>query len=295
MNAADDPGWIDPVGGNGDTLMLSGVLKHVHEHRPLQRLHLVERTGYRTILRGHPAIAAIGDPPPGAKLIRTTYWDTEPLGPGPQRAFQILARMFGLPTPIAETLYLPGALPNVDGWRATLPRASCKVAIAPASASPRKELPRPWWEQLVAALRERGVFVAQLGGARDFYVRGSYSLLGLTTVREAIAMLRLFDLVITSDSFVMHAAHLTGSPAIVLWGPTDHRVYGYEGQVHLQAAPCDELETRCIGPGRAQYYGTPCHRAHEHCMTSITVEQVVAKTFERLAQRRPPADNEENR
>ena len=276
--------WINAVGGVGDTLMLSGVLKRVNETSPLRRFNLVDRTGYRAILDGHPAIDVIGDPPPDAEILRTSYWDAEPLGPGSQRAFQILARMFGLSTPVDETLYLPGHVQQPDRWHDLLPLTQRKVLIGPTSASPRKEMPRPWWEKLVAALRERDVFVAQMGCARDPYVRGCYSLLGLTTVREAIALLPFFDLVVTSDNFLMHAAHLTARPAVVVWGPTDHRVYGYERQTHLQATPCEELTTRCIGPGRAQYYASDCHRNKDHCMTQITTEHALLKCFEVLDQ-----------
>ncbi|MBU1570345.1 MAG: hypothetical protein KKE00_07495, partial [Proteobacteria bacterium] len=99
--------WINPLGGMGDTLMVSGVLKLVIENDPLRRFNLIRRTSYLSILKGHPAIAEIGYAPQDAMIMGTDYWSKEELGPNNQRAFQILARMFGLPSPIEERLYLP--------------------------------------------------------------------------------------------------------------------------------------------------------------------------------------------
>jgi len=104
--------WIDPVGGLGDTLMISGVLKRVIEANPGRRFNLVTRTKYRPILKGHPAIAHIGHPPPGARLLRTNYWDHEKYLQPQQRAFQILALMFNLEPPVEESLYVPWEFEN---------------------------------------------------------------------------------------------------------------------------------------------------------------------------------------
>ena len=52
--------WIDPVGGLGDTLMISGVLKRAIEAEPARKFNLVARTKYGPILKGHPSIAHIG-------------------------------------------------------------------------------------------------------------------------------------------------------------------------------------------------------------------------------------------
>ena len=63
--------WINPIGGLGDTLMLSGVLKQVHDREPDKQFNLVRRSGYMSLLKGHPAIRHIGHPPADARLIRT--------------------------------------------------------------------------------------------------------------------------------------------------------------------------------------------------------------------------------
>jgi len=127
------------------------------------------------------------------------------------------------------------------------------------------------WHHLVDMLRQNGYFVAQTGRLNDRHVRNSYSLLGLTTPRQLVALIRKFDAVVTSDNFIMHAAHLVRTPAVILWGPTDHRVYGYQGQIHLQAHKMCGPDAECIGPGRQEIYQTACPIGLQHCMNQISI------------------------
>lgn len=43
--------WINPIGGYGDMLMLSGVLKQVIEKFPEKRFNLTRRTNYVSFLK----------------------------------------------------------------------------------------------------------------------------------------------------------------------------------------------------------------------------------------------------
>jgi ADP-heptose:LPS heptosyltransferase len=273
--------WINPVGGLGDALMLSGVLKLVHERHPERSFHLIRRTKYPSILAGHPALRRTGFPPEGAPILHTDYWE-EPMGPGPGRAFQILARRFGLEGPVPERLYLPGA-PEADPLlHGHIPWGDPTVLIAPASDSPRKVMHAHHWRRLVAELRARGAEVLQAGRRREPHIAGAHSLLGLTTPRQLVSVLARCQLVVTSDNFVMHAAHLAGVPAVVLWGPTEAAVYGYGGQVHLAAPRACPDVADCLGP-RTGHYGHPCpHGPEGHCMNHIGDEAILRAVLERL-------------
>ena len=187
--------------------------------------------------------------------------------PGPGTCFR-------LDPPLDEKLYAPWDL-DKDGFLAErIPWERWNVLICPASESPRKQMSVCRWEELVGMLRERDIGVVQAGRLRDPYVRGAYSLLGLTTPRLLTGLLRRFDVIITSDNFAMHAAKLSGVPAVVLWGPTDHRVYGYSGQVHLKnEKACDEYPDGCIGRGSANLYPTPCPK-EANCMNLIELETI---------------------
>lgn len=283
LNQSGEVKWLNPIGGLGDTLMLSGVLKLLYDKDPSTRFHLARRTRYASILKGHPAIDISGHPPKNAIIQPVDYWSHEELGPGTQRAFQILARMFGLETPVEEKLYLPVEPEDDPILYKFIPWKEKNVLIAPSSESPRKMMHPMAWHHITERLNAEGVNVMQSGRINELRIKGAYSLLGITTPRELIALIRKCQLVITSDNFVMHAAHLANVPAVVVWGPTDHRVYGYQEQIHLQADldHCP-FKNECIGVGFAKNYPTPCPLNEHHCMNKISPDEIVFSAIQKL-------------
>jgi hypothetical protein len=270
----EEPLWINPIGGLGDTLMLSGVLKLVIEGSPERRFNLVRRTSYLSILKGHPAIECVGFPPPDSKIIGTDYWAFDELGGGEHRAFQILARIFGLSTPVEERLYLPPGGEEHDILQDMLPWTGEQIIIAPNSESPRKIMNYDRWEELVSRIESPGRLIMQVGKKGERHIRGAYSLLGLTTPRQLISLLRRVNLVITADNFVMHAAHLAGIPAIVLWGPTTHETFGYREQKHLDSPTNCPERADCLGARHPDHYHLPCPHGDEHCLNRITIDEI---------------------
>lgn len=252
-------------------LMLSGVLKQVVDADPGRGFNLVRRTNYLAVLGGHPAIDKVGYPPKGAKFERVDYWSMEKLGPGDKRPYQVLARGFGLATPVEETMYLAEPAPPSSVLLDFIPWKSRNVLIAPASDSPRKAMPPEIWHELVRLLRAEGMLVIQGGRLNEIHIRNAYSVQGLTRPKEYIELVRRCDLVISSDSFAMHAAHLTGTRTLALWGATNHLVYGYPEQKHIQYQKSCELGEYddCIGPERnkgGSLYGTECPLKEKHCL-----------------------------
>jgi ADP-heptose:LPS heptosyltransferase len=130
------------------------------------------------------------------------------------------------------------------------------------------------WEELTRLLSDSDTLIVQAGQHSDRYVRGAYSLLGLTNPKELISLLPRFDAVITLDNFVFHAAHLCGVPAVVLWGPTNHKIYGYEEQKHFQAVPSCECKDGCIGPGKGNMDQTPCTQGPSHCLDRLDLQEI---------------------
>jgi ADP-heptose:LPS heptosyltransferase len=273
--------WVEPVGGFGDMLMVSGVLKLVIDKHPNQKYKLTRRTRYLYIFKEHPAIEQIGYPPKDAKIIRTDYWSKEELGGGYQRPFQVLARAFGLSTPVEEKLYMPGKLENDEILHHIIPWKKKNAVIAPASDSPRKMMDNKKWQNIVEKLVNENILVIQVGKMSDVYIKGAYSLLGLTTPLQLVSLLKKVDIAITSDNFIMHAAHLVNIPAIVVFGPTPSTVYGYDGQILIQA-PFDHCEQKgkCIGKEYPQNYSTECSLGTEnHCMNKISEEEIFSEVL----------------
>jgi len=266
--------WINPIGGLGDTLMLSGVLKLVHDQFPDRKYNLVRRTEYTNFLREHPAINRIGFPPKGAKIVGTTYWLDENYNKKGERAFQLLAKMFGLKLPVDEKLFLAGEFDDYLVNNNIIPWREKNIVIATGSDSPRKMMHPMIWHQLVERLSNDGVFVVQVGRPGEIYIKNTYSLLGVTMPRQIISVIKKSNLVITSDNFVMHAAHLAEKPAVVLWGPTNPEFYGYKEQIHLKSKEICTLHDKCLGPKVPNNYPTPCPLGPEHCMNKISLDEM---------------------
>lgn len=271
--------WVEPVGGFGDMLMVSGVLKLAVDKHPDQKYKLARRTRYLYIFKEHPAIEQIGFPPKEAKIIRTDYWAKEKLGERNQRPFQVLARAFGLSTPVEEKLYIPIEDENDELLHQIIPWKEKNIIIAPATDSPRKMMATKKWRNLVEKLVNKNILVIQVGKMSDVYIKGAYSLLGLTTPCQLLSILEKVDIVVTSDNFIMHAAHLVNIPAIVVFGPTSSVVYGYDGQILIQAPieHCDQKD-KCLGQEYPQNYSTECPLGIEgHCMNKIPGEEIFSK------------------
>ncbi|MBF0465761.1 MAG: hypothetical protein HQK88_09955 [Nitrospirae bacterium] len=269
--------WINPIGGLGDALMISGVLKLDIEREPSRKFNLVRRTKYLSILKGHPAISYVGFPPKDAFIIGTDYWSKEVLGQGNRRAFQILARIFNLETPVEERLYFPDIISTDFELNTIIPFRNKNILIAPWSDSPRKEMDFNKWHEFVEKIKSDDTLIIQAGRLGQQYIKGTYSIIGLTTPRSLINVINKCDVVITSDNFIMHTAHYAGVPAIVLWGPTDSLIYGYCGQVHIKGEERCEFFDKCIQPGYSHInYSIPCSLDKlKHCMNLIDTDRIV--------------------
>jgi len=277
-----DEVWINPIGGLGDALMLSGVLKSAVDRDPKRTFKLIARSSFVSIFSGHPALSEIGHPQPGSPIISTAYWDDPDFTEGRMRAYQVLARLFNLPTPIDERLYIAHDTGPDPALIKRIPFRETNVLIAPSAGTPRKEMPLDMWEALVERLTDEGFGVIQAGTVVNRHIRGAYNLRGMLTVPEAALLPRHVDAVVTTASFFMHAAHLCGTPAVVLWGPTDHRQYGYEGQAHIQAPRTCDPSISCVRSGRGPGYGVPCPLGPDHCMRSFDIDAVFRSLIELL-------------
>ncbi len=279
VQIVDELPWINPVGGYGDMLMVSGVLKQAYEKNRGQ-YNLIRRTRYSRIFKDHEAINTIGHPLNDSKVQHVSYWSMADLDGYENRPYQILARSFGLDTPVDENLYLPG-IPDFDPILfKILAKEKLNVVIAPASDSPRKTFRPEIWHELVNMLSADDVFVMQAGLLSEVHIKNAYSLQGITTPQQLAALIKHCDLVITVDNFVMHLAHMQNTPAVVIWGATQNEIYGYSEQVHLQnglTCNLNEGESCLISDENrgAEIYMTPCPLGiNKHCMNQITPRDI---------------------
>src|SRR2546427_12779025 len=92
-------------------------------------------------------------------------------------------------------------------------------------------------------------------------------LMGRTTLKELIALLRRARLLITNDSGPMHLASAVGTPVIALFGPTDPARTGPYGAGHTvlrSGVPCSPcFSRRCTNAVTME------------CLTTIQPQQVI--------------------
>lgn len=165
---------------------------------------------------------------------------------------------------------------------ALLASAGVRTGTMLAALNPSARwLTKRWPAESFAAVgdwlqRHGGVRVAVVGGreersAGDEVIRSMQTapldLVGRTTMKELIALLRRLRVFITNDSGPMHLAAAVGTPVIALFGPTDPGrtgPYGAGHRVLRSGVPCSPCFSR------------RCANAVEmECLTTIRPEQVI--------------------
>jgi len=197
-------------------------------------------------------------------LLLAQFLGAEPETPGPSA--------FCLPRDPAADARVE-ALLAAAGVRA----GTMLVALNPSARWATKQWPA---ESFAAAgdwlQRHGGVRVAVVGSgtersAGDAVIRcmqtAPLDLVGKTSMKELIALLRRLRAFITNDSGPMHLAAAVGTPVIALFGPTDPARTGPYGEGHRvlrSGAPCSPcFSRRCANPVEME------------CLTAIKPEQVI--------------------
>jgi len=266
--------WIDPIGGLGDCLFLSSVLHDLWETTG-RTFGLCRKAPYGSFFSGHPAIIRIGSPPPYHPAMKVDYWSYETIGPGNGRPYQVLSRMFGLPTPREERLWIPVSENDFE-TAAHYPLQDGFIVLAPTSVSPRKIWAQERWARLADELgRKTGRQLVQVGEENDFQIPGTVSLCGLTSPKQLFAVMAKASLAIVVDAFPLHAAAWAKIPTVALWGASRHDTFGYSFQVNIQApSPCRET---CFGPRKYDIYLSPCDHKDGYCLDNVQVDEVLEK------------------
>lgn len=121
--------------------------------------------------------------------------------------------------------------------------------------------------QLLQARQER---VAVLGGAKIAWPEGVIAVMPVQDSLVLAALLARAALLIAPDSSPLLMAHLMGTPAIGLYGPTSPRAGSLPG---AQGRPICHGEYACH-----PCFGGPC--TERHCLLAITPEEVLAAVNE---------------
>lgn len=214
---------------------------------------------------------------------------------GMHRAAAYLQLVTGSPAdgpPPLPRLAIPDALR--DAWEQLVgPPGGARIGIFPGSNASSRRWDADRFAELVARLAGEGVQVVVFGGSGERELtarvagRAAFDAGGRTDLPLLAAGLASCDLLVTNDSGPMHLAAAVGTPTVSLWGAGDPASTGPLGAGHvlmrhpeLPCVPC--VKNQCPRRGA----GTYLPEAERECLRLITVDQVAARIFGRLAELR---------
>ncbi|MBI5093911.1 MAG: glycosyltransferase family 9 protein [Candidatus Hydrogenedentes bacterium] len=196
----------------GDEIMALPVYEAIHERYAPCRVHVW--CNYPEILEDNPhadSVNAQDVHPHRYILLRGARRDASRIEEYALRA--------GVPAPSArpKLYYQDWNSPILDRLP---PGDGPLIAIASGTSWPAKRWPLKYWRRACGELLDQGVRMVELGQGDETIGVGA-NLVGETTVREAAAVLRAANLLVCSDSGLMHLALAAGAPVLALFGPTD--------------------------------------------------------------------------
>jgi ADP-heptose:LPS heptosyltransferase len=194
--------------------------------------------------------------------------------------FRRLLAPLGIEAPPVQPGWLAGrafamSAALADAWQRAA--GSRPVAVLHDSGDrPFKRWGEARFEELAAALQGEGYAVVRLGLRRGRASaegagpasRRTLDLRGQTTLADSAASLQRASVLVAVDAGLAHLAVALGTPAVVLFGPSDSAKWGWTGPRHTvisRALPCS--------PCSLFGYHKPCHEIP--CMRGIEVRDVL--------------------
>lgn len=137
------------------------------------------------------------------------------------------------------------------------------IAIATGTKDDRKRYPHPLWQAVVDALHDEiRLFQFSSTGA---LLSGVEPIVPLPSMGRSAALFARMACIVCVDSFPAHLASAVGTPAVVLFGPSDPAKFGHHANMNLRVSDCPP----CSHP-----HEKPC--ASSRCMAEISPQKIVA-------------------
>lgn len=142
--------------------------------------------------------------------------------------------------------------------------------------------PKLWdmknYEKLVKLLKKEfpNMPVIQVGANDRFgIIKGTdQSLIGKTDFEELEVLLKNAEYLISSEGGLNHLTHFVGGRSVVLFGPTDSKIFGYSENINIQGVGCP---APCCWVVNNWSSGCLLGKNRCHCMQAITPEFIIEK------------------
>lgn len=147
------------------------------------------------------------------------------------------------------------------------------ICINPSSAIKIKEWSHYKWEKIIKLYPQK-TFI-QLGLNKEKYINGAIDFRGKYSLREQLSILYNSKIYIGLDSFWNHAAKAFNIKSVILFGPSDPKVWGYDENINIykktRCSPCiDWLIEECP-------YGKKCMNDIQILDVKKAIDQLILK------------------
>ncbi len=110
------------------------------------------------------------------------------------------------------------------------------VSNSAANGTQTKSWSLPYWSKVTEYLREIGFIPIQVGIKSDPDIPGADRFFG--TLFETACLIKESRFCICIEGATAHMARTVGTPAIVLFGPTPVKTFGYKDNINLRSSTC---------------------------------------------------------
>ena len=112
-----------------------------------------------------------------------------------------------------------------------------KIVISPYSRQLRNGKPNPknypYWPALVRSLREKGMYVIQVGVQGEKQIDGVDETKFSLPLKDLIALMKECDTWISIDNFFQHLAYANDIPGYVIFGQSDPNIFGHKENINI--------------------------------------------------------------
>lgn len=259
-------------GGIGDGLMATPALAALRKKYPDSEIRVLCNKNHEPILRNNPDIDYFSVSPDESALneeevdilFDANYGKLKPSLNYDKHAAKIIGDLLDVEV---EDVTPKIILTKEEEEKAKKIVSKYKNPVAihiTSKCSSNQEWSLKNWNKLIEKMKDH-TFI-QLGLADEPLVEGAVDLRGKTSIREAIAVVKHCKFFVGVDSFLQHAAAAVRTKGIVLFGPSNPEIWGYDNNINLykkiKCSPCiDELG------------GEECPHGKK-CMKKLSVREV---------------------
>ncbi|UCV13410.1 glycosyltransferase family 9 protein [Quatrionicoccus australiensis] len=103
-----------------------------------------------------------------------------------------------------------------------------------------KNLPISTWADIVSILKDSGIYTVQLGDANEELIDGvDLDLRGATSFDETACLMKFASVHLDTEGGLVHVARAMNTLAVVMFGPTPLKFFGYSQNINLGSKSCE--------------------------------------------------------